>query len=84
MSDQLEAEIIDKIASYAEQGKGSVTRATRLADLGIHSLELTEIIFDFEDKYGIEVDINTSDAWETMETVGDIADAVRALVQARG
>ena len=84
MSDQLEAEIIDKIASYADKGKGSVTRDTKLADLGIHSLELTEIIFDFEDKYGIEVDINTSDAWDTMETVGDIVDAVRALVEAKG
>ena len=83
MGDQLETEIIEMIASHAEPDKGPVTRQTKLADLGIHSLELTEIIFDFEDKYGIEVDINTSDAWETLETVGDIIEAVRGLVEAK-
>jgi nodulation protein F len=51
-----------------------------LTSLGIHSLELTEIIFDLEEEYGIEIEMNTVDAWSNLKNVGDMVEAVRALI----
>lgn len=73
-------EILDLIAAHSELGRGAVSRTTGLDELGIHSLELTEIIMDIEEKHDIEIDLNTVDAWERMKTVGDIIDAVQTLI----
>jgi nodulation protein F len=80
MADQLATEIIDKIKEHAEPGEDQITVNTELTSLGIHSLELTEIIFDLEEKYGIEIEMNTVDAWSNLKNVGDMVAAVRALI----
>lgn len=80
MADAIEADIIDRITTAADSGSAGVGRTTELTELGIHSLELTEIIFDIEEKYGIEVRMDTAEAWNKLRNVGDIVDAVRGLV----
>lgn len=78
--DQLSQDIIDKIKAHADPGIGDITLDTPLNDLGIHSLELTEIIFDLEEAYDIEVEMNTAEAWSKLSNVGDIVQAVRLLI----
>jgi nodulation protein F len=80
MADQLTAEIIEKIKAHAEPGGEEITTSTDLNTLGIHSLELTEIIFDLEEKYGIEIEMNTVEAWSSLRNVGDMVEAVRDLI----
>ncbi len=80
MTDPLAENIIAKIKTHASPDAGAITPTTELDELGIHSLELTEIIFDLEDEYGIEIDMNTSDAWNNLSNVGDIVEAVRGLI----
>lgn len=80
MADQLATEIIEKIKEHAESGDDEITVNTELTALGIHSLELTEIIFDLEEKYGIEIEMNTVEAWSNLKNVGDMVSAVRALI----
>ena len=80
MADQLATEIIEKIKAHADAGGEEITTSTDLNTLGIHSLELTEIIFDLEEKYGIEIEMNTVDAWSNLKNVGDMVEAVRALI----
>ncbi|TIV69629.1 MAG: acyl carrier protein [Mesorhizobium sp.] len=80
MVDQLTTEIIEKIKAHAEPGGEEITASTDLNTLGIHSLELTEIIFDLEEKYGIEIEMNTVDAWSNLKNVGDMVEAVRELI----
>jgi nodulation protein F len=80
MADQLATEIIDKIKAHAEPEAGEITIETELNTLGIHSLELTEIIFDLEEAYGIEIEMNTAEAWSNLKNVGDIVEAVRGLI----
>ncbi|MET3662199.1 acyl carrier protein [Aquamicrobium ahrensii] len=84
MADQLATEIIDKIKEHAEAGAEEITVSTELTSLGIHSLELTEIIFDLEEKYGIEIEMNTVDAWANLKNVGDMIEAVRGLIAQKG
>lgn len=78
--DDLSREIIAKIQAHADPSAGEVTPETELTALGIHSLELTEIIFDIEEAYGIEIEMNTVDAWSKLKNVGDMVDAVRELI----
>ena len=81
MADQLATEIIAKIQAHAEPEGDEITTDTELTSLGIHSLELTEIIFDLEEDYGIEIEMNTVDAWSNLKTVHDMVAAVRALIE---
>jgi nodulation protein F len=82
MADQLATEIIEKIKTQAGSGR-HVGLETELDDLGIHSLELTEIVFDLEEAYDIEIDMNTVEAWNKLKNVGDIVEATRALIAAK-
>ena len=81
MTDKLAGEVIEKIKSHAESGGPEITPDTELSSLGIHSLELTEIVFDLEEAYGIEIEMNTVDAWSNLKTVHDMVAAVRALIE---
>ena len=78
--DQLAEDVIQKIKAHADDEVGEITVATELSELGIHSLELTEIIFDLEEAYGIEIEMNTVDAWSNLKNVGDMVKAVRILI----
>lgn len=80
MTDDLTQDIIAKIKAHADPSVGEITTETELGELGIHSLELTEIIFDIEEAHGIEIEMNTADAWSKLKTVGDMVGAVRELI----
>ena len=82
MADQLATDIIEKIKAQAGAGR-EVRLDTDLVELGIQSLELTEIVFDLEEAYGIEIDMNTVEAWSNLKTVGDIVESTRALIAAK-
>ncbi len=77
--DQLAQDIVETIKAHADP-EIAITTETELGELGIHSLELTEIIFDLEEKYRIEIEMNTAEAWSKLRDVGDIVDAVRGLI----
>ncbi len=81
MADQLADDIISKIKAHAEPESGEIGLDTELTALGIHSLELTEIIFDLEEAYGIEIEMNTVEAWSNLKNVGDMVEAVRGLIE---
>jgi nodulation protein F len=80
MADQLATDIIEKIKAHAGPDGNEITIDTELGELGIHSLELTEIVFDLEEAYGIEIEMNTVEAWSNLKTVQDMVEAVRALI----
>jgi nodulation protein F len=80
MADKLAEDIISKIKAHSDPEIGEIGLDTELTSLGIHSLELTEIIFDLEEAYEIEIEMNTVDAWSNLKTVHDMVEAVRALI----
>lgn len=80
MADKLAEDILARVKVHADPEIGEIGPETELTALGIHSLELTEIIFDLEEAYGIEIEMNTVDAWSSLRTVHDMTEAVRALI----
>lgn len=84
MGDQLADDIVKRISTLAQPDEGrAVTLKSDIKELGIQSLELTEIIFDIEEAYGVQIEMNTVDAWSKLKNVGDIVTAVRGLVDAK-
>ncbi|TDI55059.1 MAG: acyl carrier protein [Alphaproteobacteria bacterium] len=83
MSNDIAARTIDMIASRSGMEAGKITRDTELAEIGVTSLELTEIVMDLEDLFDIRIDLNAAEAWDTLRNVGDIVDAIEKLVNAR-
>ncbi len=84
MSDRIAETIVGKIKAHASPDAGEVTLDTDLTELGIHSLELTEIIFDLEDEYGIQIEMSTVEAWANLAKVRDIVEAVRDIISKKG
>lgn len=79
MSEDLETGVVAIFQSHVDASAGVVTSQSQIETLGIHSLELTEIVMDIEDKYGIEIDLSTVDSWASFKTVGDLVEAVKRL-----
>jgi acyl carrier protein len=90
-------EILDEIkriiSKRVEVPVEQVTPDTRLEDLGAGSLEVIEIVYDIEEKFGINVPIKPGESLLLLETetqgtkstvelgtIGDIARAVQSLV----
>ena len=67
------------IAEKAELDPQALKPDSILADLDIQSLELAEIIFELEEEFDIEIELNAAAAWERLKTVGDVATAVGEL-----
>ena len=92
MLDEIKAIVAKRVEVLVEQ----VTHDTRLEDLGAGSLEVIEIVYDIEEKFGISVPIKPGESSLVLETetrgtkstvelgtIGDIARAVQSLVDAK-
>ena len=76
----IESTLIEIIKENAVGLSGEPTRQTPIADLGIDSFAVVEIIYEVEEKLGIEVPFNANDnPLANMKTVGDLIDAVKRL-----
>ena len=74
------ARVIDIISGYSKMNPAEIGNETELDLIGINSLELTEVVMDLEDHYGIEIDLNAAEAWDSLKTVGDVVNTIEKLV----
>jgi acyl carrier protein len=68
------------IAQHLDRPPAMLTSEMRLDELGVSSLQLVEIIMDLEDRFSIEIEDNTSEAWAKLKTVADVTQAVEAMI----
>jgi acyl carrier protein len=79
-----ETTLLDIIRAHAVGLAGELTRETPIADLGIDSFAVVEIIYEVEEKLGVEVPFNANqNPFGEMKTVGDLLDAVKTLIQSK-
>ena len=79
MSD-LKNDILSIIADKGRVERDRLALDARLADLEIASLDVIEIVFAIEERFGIEIPFNANDARKEFETVGDVVRAVESVV----
>lgn len=77
---EIDSGLLEIIKGHAVGLTAEPKRETLVADLGIDSFSIVEIIYEVEEKLGIEVPFNANDnALAGMKTVGDLIDAVKKL-----
>ncbi len=81
MADDIEKPLLDIIQEHAVGLTAPLTRETQIADLGIDSFSIVEIIYEVEEKLNVEVPFNANEnPFGDMSTVGDLVDALQNLI----
>lgn len=81
MSD-IEQPLLEIIKEHAVGLTAPLTRETPVADLGIDSFSIVEIIYEVEEKLDVEVPFNANEnPFGDMATVGDLIDALQKLIK---
>ena len=65
-------EILDIVAQKALIDRSKLTPEAKLADLNVSSLDMVEVVFALEDKFGIQLPFNANTNAGEFETVGDV------------
>ena len=78
----MEASLLEIIKEHAVGLVGEPTRDTPIADLGVDSFSVVEIIYEIEEKLDVEVPFNANEnPFGDMSTVGDLIDALEKLIK---
>ena len=78
MSDNLQAIVINEITDHLQGNTAGITLDMKLDMLGIDSLGAITILYNLEDKLGIEI---PNEELESLVTVGDILTKLQQLVE---
>jgi acyl carrier protein len=74
--------LLEIIKDHAVGLTEAPTRETPIADLGIDSFSIVEIIYEVEEKLGVEVPFNANEnPFGEMKSVGDLIDALNTLIE---
>jgi len=77
-------EILDIVAQKAQIDRSKLRPEAKLSDLNVSSLDMVEVMFALEEKFGIELPFNANTSTGEFETVGDVSAFVeRQLAQKR-
>jgi acyl carrier protein len=76
VADSLERRVIEIIAKRKRLDPAGLTAATTFEQIGIDSLDAAELLFTFEDDFGIVV---PDDVARAMKSVGQVVEGLRGL-----
>jgi acyl carrier protein len=65
-------EILDIVAQKALIDRSKLTPEVKLTDLNVSSLDMVEVVFALEDKFGIQLPFNANTSSGEVQTVGDV------------
>jgi nodulation protein F len=78
-------DVIAIIARKMPEGRDKNIKLTdNLQELGLESIDALEMVFDLEEKFGIQIPYNANSAATDFATVGDVAGAIQKLVDEQG
>lgn len=77
-------EILDIVAQKALIDRSKLTPTAKLSDLNVSSLDMVEVVFALEDKFGIQLPFNANTDANEFETVGDVIALVEKQLAAKG
>jgi acyl carrier protein len=76
--------VTEIIAAKMKGNRAEVRESDWLDELGIESLEAVEMIFELEDRFGIEIPVNANNTDAVFRTVADVIGVVEELVAKKG
>jgi acyl carrier protein len=72
------AQVIEILGRYANPGR-PLALTDRLVDLKIDSLSLMEVLFDLEEAFDIEIELNANRPEEQLEQWRDVGSAIATV-----
>jgi len=76
----LAGDVIAIIAKRVPGQKDDLNLTDKLTELGIESIDAIDMIFDLEERFGVEIPYNANSAQTDFSTVGDIVRAIEQIV----
>ncbi len=80
MNDELEQRVIAVVAKQKNLDPSTIALDSTFAQLGIDSLDAADLLFSFEDGFGLLIPDSTA---RSMVTVGAVVEALRPLLAAK-
>jgi len=77
-------DILEIIAAKAMIDRAKLTPEVKLNTLGLTSLDMVELVFAIEDKFGIEMPFNANTGAHAFQTIGDVIAAVEGKTPSKG
>lgn len=77
-------EILDIVAQKALIDRSKLTPDVKLADLNVSSLDMVEVVFALEDKFGVQLPFNANTSATDIRTVGDVIAMVEKQLAGKG
>ena len=77
-------EILDIVAQKALIDRSKLTPEVKLSDLNVSSLDMVEVIFALEDKFGVQLPFNANTGTANLNTVGDVIALVEKQLGEKG
>jgi acyl carrier protein len=74
------ADVVAIIAKKLPGEKKDIQLTDNLQQLGLESIDALEMIFDLEEKFGIQIPYNANSAATDFSTVKDVVRAIQGLV----
>jgi acyl carrier protein len=65
-------EILDIVAQKALIDRSKLSPDVKLTDLNVSSLDMVEVVFALEDKFGVQLPFNANTSSGEVQTVGDV------------
>ena len=76
-------EILDIVAQKALIDRSKLSPEVKLTDLNVSSLDMVEVVFALEDKFGIQLPFNANTSSGEVQTVGDVIAMVEKQMPAK-
>jgi acyl carrier protein len=78
--ENLEQQVIDVLAKRKKIDPAGITADTTFEQLGIDSLDAADLLFTFEDDFGVVIPDETA---QSMRSVGQVVEGLRGLIAAK-
>ena len=65
-------EILDIVAQKALIDRSKLLPEMKLTDLNISSLDMVDVVFALEDRFGVQLPFNANTSSNEVQTVGDV------------
>ena len=79
----IQAIIRDTIAQQLERDPAEIGEQTSLEELGLESLDVIEILFVLEEKFGVDLPFNANQDGGDLDTVQDVTTMLEAALAKR-
>lgn len=75
------SDLLEIIRAHTKNVGDGWNAATTIEETGVDSFDFVELIFEIEDRYGIDIDLNANTSATDIATVADVATLVQSTMK---